>query len=134
MGTTSVTVTFIATDNCGNSSETTATYNALMAGGDHVDQGGNDQLDDRNQITLGQNRPNPFKDETLISFSLPEASAATLIIYDMNGKVVKVVEGEYSAGYNEVSVNSADLGATGVMYYRLMTDKGSVTKTMIVID
>jgi hypothetical protein len=31
-------------------------------------------------------------------------------------------------------VSASDLGATGVMYYRLMTDNGTVTKTMLVID
>ncbi len=132
MGTTSVTVTFIVRDNCGNKTETTATFNALMGGGDHIGQD-NDQAQEDRGLSLFQNRPNPFRNETLISFNLPEASRATLTIYDVNGKELKVVEGNFNSGYNEVPVSGAELGTTGVLYYRLMTDMGTITKTMLVV-
>jgi hypothetical protein len=134
MGTTTVTVQFIVTDNCGNKSNTTATFNALMAPGNDLNDNGDDQINENKGLALLQNRPNPFKDETLISFNLPESTYATLTIYDVDGRTLKVVEGNYDAGYNEVGVNASELGATGVMYYRLMTDNGTVTKTMLVID
>ncbi len=160
-GVTSVTVTFVATDNCGNSASTTATFNAFMGGNDMVAQdsditaeenratGTNDNevpdLDvDLNQtdlntakegtLTLYQNRPNPFKGQTLISFNLPEATKATLTVYDINGRTLKIVTENYAEGYNEISINRSDLGATGVLYYRLMTDKEAVTKTMLIMD
>jgi hypothetical protein len=134
MGTTTVTVQFIVTDNCGNKSNTTATFNALMAPGNDLNDNGDDQINENKGLALLQNRPNPFKDETLISFNLPESTYATLTIYDVDGRTLKVVEGNYDAGYNEVGVSASELGATGVMYYRLMTDNGTITKTMLVID
>ena len=133
MGTASVTVQFIVTDNCGNKTTTEATFNALMGPGNDFAENGGDQIND-DKATLLQNRPNPFKDETLISFNLPESTFATLTIFDVNGRTLKVLDGNYEAGYNEVAVSASDLGATGVMYYRLMTDHGTITKTMLVID
>ncbi len=136
MGVTSVTVTFIARDNCGNTSSTTATFNAFMGGGDLGDHTPELELgvDESASMALYQNRPNPFKSETLISFNLPEASEATLTIYDINGRLLKVVQNNFEAGYNEVSVNRSELGASGVVYYRLRTDKEAVTKTMLIMD
>jgi hypothetical protein len=86
------------------------------------------------KFRLFQNRPNPFKDETLISFNLPEATHATLTISDINGRTLKEVEGDFNAGYHELSISKSELGATGAIYYQLMTDYGTVTKSMIVLE
>jgi fungalysin metallopeptidase (M36)/fungalysin/thermolysin propeptide len=134
MGTTSVTVQFIVTDNCGNKTNTTATFNALMAPGNDLNDGKEDHLKEEKGMILLQNRPNPFKDETLIGFNLPEATFATLTIFDVNGRALKVIEGNYNEGYNEIQISRSDLSATGIMYYRLMTNNGSVTKMMLLID
>jgi hypothetical protein len=83
---------------------------------------------------LYQNQPNPFKAETVIGFNLPEASAATLTVYDVSGKVLKLVSGEFAQGYNEVTINRAELSGAGVLYYQLDTDSNSATKKMILID
>ena len=138
MGTTSVTVQFIVTDNCGNKTNTTATFNALMGGPDF----GGENPEDLNAFNEGenggvqlfQNRPNPFKGETLISFNLPEATFATLTIYDVNGKVVKTIRGNYNQGLNEVSIDRSDLGGSGVKYYTLRTKSEIATKIMVIID
>jgi hypothetical protein len=70
----------------------------------------------------------------VIGFTLPEAMDATVTVYDVTGKVVRVIEGSYAAGYNEVKVNRKDLAATGVMYYRLDASDFTATKKMVVID
>jgi hypothetical protein len=82
---------------------------------------------------LYQNQPNPFKDETVIGFNLPESTFAKLTVYDVSGKVLSVIEGDYAKGYNEVSLNRAQLAGTGVLYYQLDTDTNSATKKMILI-
>ena len=81
-----------------------------------------------------QNEPNPFKGETVVRFTLPEAMTATLTVFDVTGKVVHLVEGDYSAGYNEVKLRQKDLSNTGVLYYRLDADDFTATKKMVVID
>jgi len=87
-----------------------------------------------NNFSLYQNTPNPFNGQTVIGFVLPEATEATLTIYDVTGKVVRVIEGSYVQGYNEESVNRDDVGSAGVYYYQLETDNHTATKKMIFMD
>ena len=83
---------------------------------------------------LHQNRPNPFRHETVIGFELPQEDAATLIITDVRGKVVKRIEGNYGRGYHEVVIHHSELSGSGVYYYILETNAGTVTKKMIVME
>jgi hypothetical protein len=83
---------------------------------------------------LYQNTPNPFSSNTTIGFELPEASAATLTITDVSGKVVRTVDGDYAKGYNEIRLERRDLPATGILYYRLDTDNDSATRMMLLVD
>ncbi len=82
---------------------------------------------------LYQNQPNPFKAETNIGFNLPEAGFATLTIYDVSGRVLRTVEGDFAKGYNEVTLNRSEIAGTGVLYYQLDTENDSATKKMIII-
>ncbi|MEZ4931410.1 MAG: hypothetical protein R2788_04665 [Saprospiraceae bacterium] len=50
------------------------------------------------------------------------------------GKVVKVIEKEFVKGYNQETLKRSELGATGVMYYRLDTETDSATRMMILVD
>jgi len=79
---------------------------------------------------LHQNNPNPFHDETLIGFNLPEATTATLNIYNVKGALLKQVEDDYEKGYHSIEIEKSDLGATGLFYYHLVTPKWSMTKKM----
>jgi len=83
-------------------------------------------------ISLSQNRPNPFRNETVIEFNLPEATTASLTIYDVTGRVLTVIEKDYNKGVNMETINASDLNATGVLYYQLDTPTQSVTMKMIV--
>ncbi len=86
------------------------------------------------EFALMQNQPNPFRDETTIGFVLPQASTATLTVYDVSGRVLKVYEDDYAKGYNEVSINRSELSGVGVLYYTLQSDDNSATKKMILLD
>ncbi|TAK30601.1 MAG: T9SS type A sorting domain-containing protein, partial [Saprospiraceae bacterium] len=86
-------------------------------------------------FALYQNTPNPFANSTTIGFYLPEATSATLTISDVQGKVVRVIEGnEFAKGYNQIDLKRSELGATGVLYYRLETATDSATRKMILVD
>ncbi|MBK8567217.1 MAG: T9SS type A sorting domain-containing protein [Saprospiraceae bacterium] len=81
---------------------------------------------------LFQNRPNPFYNETLISFILPVAGEATLSIVDASGRLVKTVNGQYQKGYNEVRIQREELGfAAGILYYRLSSGTQTASKMML---
>ena len=81
---------------------------------------------------LYQNTPNPFKGETTIGFELAQAGEAVISIMDVNGKVVRVIEGDFAAGFNNVRVNNIE--ATGVLYYTLESGDFTATKKMIIIE
>jgi hypothetical protein len=134
--TTTVTVTFIVTDNCGNKTSTTATFNALSPPDFTGEDNEEESLlpENTDQIDLFQNQPNPFKNETLIGFYLPEAMSATLVIYDISGKEIKRVSGDYAKGYNSLVINRSELNATGFLLYQLQTEQGSMTKRMILME
>ena len=83
---------------------------------------------------LFQNKPNPFNETTTIGFNLPAASTATLRVYDVSGKTLKVITANYARGYNMVDINRNELGAAGVLYYQLDTDSDSAVKKMIILE
>ncbi|MBP7184459.1 MAG: T9SS type A sorting domain-containing protein [Saprospiraceae bacterium] len=83
---------------------------------------------------LFQNQPNPFKNETIIGFNLPESSSATLSVFDMSGKLIKSVAGDYKKGYNEIKLNKNELNSSGMLYYQLETKSNTATKKMLLVD
>ncbi len=85
-------------------------------------------------LNLYQNRPNPFTQTTVVGFDLPENSEIQLTIFDVAGKTLKTIDGTYHKGYNTIDLNVEDLKSTGVLYYQLHTQFGSVTKKMMVIE
>jgi Cohesin domain/PKD-like domain/Dockerin type I domain len=83
---------------------------------------------------LYQNIPNPFSNRTIVGFSLPEACRASITLYNTNGKVVRSIEDEYPAGYNEVVIQRRDLPANGVLFYRLQTPSFQATRKMTLVN
>jgi len=87
-----------------------------------------------NEFTLYNNKPNPFKEETTISFDLPKAGNAKLTIFDISGRIVKAFNKEFGAGYNEIQVDKAILKGSGIYFYQLETATNTAKKKMILID
>jgi hypothetical protein len=83
---------------------------------------------------LYQNVPNPFSNSTTIGFDLPENMEAGVTIYDVMGKVVRIIPINGQKGYNEVTVNGADLTNSGILYYQLDAGKNTSTKKMILMN
>lgn len=83
------------------------------------------------EFAIYQNQPNPVAKETTIGFNLPNETQAKLTIMSMDGRVVKVIKGQYKAGYNTITLDKFDLKTSGVFYYRLETAEHSASKKMI---
>jgi len=83
---------------------------------------------------LYQNQPNPYRGETLIQFYLPQTAEVLITVRDAQGKVVAARQGEFNAGLNNIVMNSNDLPAAGVYFYKLETEGFTATKRMIVIE
>jgi len=87
---------------------------------------------------LDQNVPNPFNPSTEISFNLPRSGHASLKIYNVKGALVRVLlDEELAAGTQRVVWDGSDAGsqpvASGVYFYRLVTDEGTLDKRMLLI-
>ena len=79
-------------------------------------------------FVLRQNYPNPFNPGTLISYQIPLSSKVTLVIYNLQGQVIRtLVNEEVSRGFHNVIWNGKDdFGkdvATGVYVYRMSAHK-----------
>ena len=84
------------------------------------------------EFGLDQNRPNPFSDRSVISFTMPESGAVHLAVYDMLGRTVQVVaEGTFEAGQHSVALDAAQI-PSGTYVYRLTSDHGTASRQMVI--
>ena len=81
---------------------------------------------------LGQNYPNPFRGQTVIRYSLAQRTNVNLSLFDINGRLVKVLaNGVKDSGSHTVNVNAGSLTA-GIYFYKLNTNNYSGTKRLII--
>jgi hypothetical protein len=82
-------------------------------------------------IKLNQNYPNPFNSETRIEFSVPKQGYVSLKVYDILGKLVKILmDNEIEAGWHQVFFKAENLSG-GVYFYTLQINGTQETKKMI---
>ena len=81
---------------------------------------------------LYQNTPNPFKEQTVIRFSLADdAQDAAICIFDMTGKKLK--KQPISSGESSVSINGWELGEGMFLYTLIVNGREIDTKRMILL-
>lgn len=85
-------------------------------------------------FVLYQNVPNPFSGATNIAFELPVSKVGTLTVFDMTGQVISRIQRTFDKGTNQITLNRADLGAAGVLYYQLEAGEYIASRKMILID
>ena len=80
-----------------------------------------------------QNYPNPFNPETVIEYILPNASEITIVIYNLNGKVVeRLVETKQPEGYHRATWDASKL-SSGIYFYRLQAGEFVQTRKMVLL-
>jgi len=85
------------------------------------------------EFALKQNYPNPFNPTTSISFQLPEQANVTITIYNSLGAAVTtLVNGSLDAGNYSYTWNAAGM-ASGIYYYRMVSDNFTSTKKMLLL-
>lgn len=83
------------------------------------------------QNRLYQNTPNPFKEQTIIRFSLADdIKDAAICIFDMSGKAIKKLP--ISSGMESVSVGGYELGEGMFLYSLIVNGQEIDTKKMII--
>lgn len=103
-----------------------AGFNAVSAVGDGATGG-------RPNVVLFQNAPNPAREMTTIRFRLEEPGAVSLVLYDVQGRVIRTLfDGHAGSGDHEVRLDTHDLTA-GVYFYRLHGAGASEGRSLIVV-
>jgi trimeric autotransporter adhesin len=82
---------------------------------------------------LAQNKPNPFSTETAIDYNVVEEGTANVIIFDLNGKLLKTLPIKIP-GKGSVTISSREL-TPGMYHYALVVNgKEIATKKMILTE
>ena len=94
-------------------------------------------IDKKKQILysfqLKQNYPNPFNPSTVISYRLPRRAEVTVSVFDLQGRLVKILQnGMQTAGRHRLVFNAGNL-ASGVYIYRLRTEQFSQSRKMLLL-
>ena len=81
--------------------------------------------------------PSPFRFRTTIDYSLPAAGQATLVVYDLAGKLVKtLLSGDLPAGAGHVTWDRTDVAgggvARGVYFCRLHAGGADLSRKLVV--
>jgi flagellar hook assembly protein FlgD len=87
---------------------------------------------------LRQNRPNPFKQRTVINFQLSMPGHVSIIIYNVAGQRVRTLVDQFQVpGYHVESWDGRDdrarALASGVYVYRLQAGGASAVRRMTMI-
>jgi parallel beta-helix repeat protein len=91
------------------------------------------------KFTLEQNYPNPFNPTTTIRYSIPDDNVSVrIVVYDIKGReITTLVNSKQSAGSYSVVWNATnkfgEKVSSGIYFYRIMTNKFSATKKMMLI-
>jgi hypothetical protein len=79
------------------------------------------ELSDKDAIVLNQNVPNPFAEQTTITYNVPTSiEKAQLIFFNTNGQVIQTVDIK-TRGKGKVNVFASDL-SSGLYHYTLVAD------------
>ncbi|MEM6686978.1 MAG: tail fiber domain-containing protein [Bacteroidota bacterium] len=81
-------------------------------------------------FSMEQNRPNPFTNQTVINYTLPSNTKATISVVDLSGKFVK--EYNISNVKGQLTINSSEIGKGIFVYALISNDEVIMTKKMIV--
>jgi hypothetical protein len=86
-----------------------------------------------NEFNLGQNTPNPFKNETNISYQLQETGFVSLKVYNVIGnEVATLVNSNQTKGSHKIQFNAQGL-TSGVYYYTLRCGDQVQSNKMLLI-
>lgn len=111
---------------------TTRTPMVRMVVGEDFNVGVADAIENAG-TTLGQNMPNPTRENTTINYALETAAKVSFEVRDMSGKLVMAQNmGSMPAGEHRVQLDTRTLGE-GVYFYTLTADDVRLSKRMTVI-
>lgn len=127
-------------DNLQLSQDGGATWTVIESGGQPTPILGDTPIVPEARTTvLGPNYPNPFNPSTTIRYELAEAGQVTLNVFDVSGRVVAQLVGEtqvagtHAVHWDGTSTNSDVPLASGVYFYRIVTNGDVQTRSMMLV-
>ena len=98
-----------------------------------IDEG---ELSQPTSFALYQNTPNPFNMDTEIRYALPENGRVRLFIYDMRGRLVRILaDGYQTAGTQSIFWDGKDTFgrdvSSGIYLYRLQSNNHVEIRKMV---
>ena len=86
----------------------------------------------KSSFYLGQNYPNPFYQNTRIDYSIPVKSKVELILFDLQGRQIKILVNEMKeAGAYYYDLNSSFL-SKGLYFYSIHSGNFRYVRKMVV--
>ncbi len=79
-------------------------------------------------------QPNPFEVETKISFDLEKNTEMKLTIQDVSGNIVKIIEKEFFAGFNQIMLQKEDFKEAGIFFFTLQSNTHKSTGKIVLIQ
>lgn len=89
---------------------------------------------EKDGLMLLQNRPNPFVDETIVEFVLPEDMDVTFKVFNGAGSLIYRSTQLYNAGPNTFKLNEQLKEHKGILFLKMETAEFSDVKRMIRIE
>jgi hypothetical protein len=83
-------------------------------------------------FSVSQNYPNPFNARTNINFSIERESDVSIGVYNIGGQLVADLSGHYRPGDHVVTWDASD-AASGVYFYRVVSNDNSQTRKMVLL-
>jgi hypothetical protein len=83
--------------------------------------------------SLLQNYPNPFNPNTKIKFQIARSGIVKIVVYDIQGREIEILvdkelrQGTYEADFDGIKQ------ASGVYFYKLITENFADTKKMMIV-
>ena len=91
-----------------------------------------DQITDMPRAILYQNAPNPFSNQTVIKYELPDNASAYIYVFNMQGTLVKQIP--LQSQQQNVTINGSELTAGMYLYSLIVNGKEVDTKRMILTN
>ena len=83
-------------------------------------------------FNLSQSYPNPSRGSSVISYTIPQSTRVRIVMYDANGKIMKVVEdAQRAAGSYTISVDQTRM-TSGIYIYKMEAGAYTATKKMVI--
>lgn len=86
------------------------------------------------KFELYQNTPNPTNGQTILSFYIPQNDKIQLDFMDNSGKIIDQIKDNFSKGFNQISFDTQKWNTKGIIYYRIKSSFGIITKKMTILD